>query len=97
MITDNRCLNVCKKEHLKFLNNKKEIELKVRQFMEEYNKENPIYEISSTDRGYLFINNGAVGTFISTEYRFTTEDLAQKCLDLVGENNWKKYILGMKE
>ena len=85
------------KEDLKFLKKEKDIRNKIKQFMKRYNKENPIYEISSTDRGYILINNGAEGTFISSEYRFSTEGLAQECLNSIGEDNWKKYILGIKE
>lgn len=83
--------NVCHKEEpLKFLSIQRGYEFKIRKFMVENNEASPTYYIESSHDS-LSIEN--YSTILSTKWRFSTRTLARKCLDMIGEENWRIYIL----
>lgn len=89
--------NIClEKEPLDFLSKQREVEFKVRKFMAENNGKNPSWEIFS----HTNCNNEDCGfeidrylRFRGTKWRFSSKELAEECLELIGKENWKKYIL----
>lgn len=89
--------NIClEKEPLDFLSKQREVEFKVRKFMAENNGKNPMFEISYEMNRYeskyyfevLFRDGNR-----NTKWRFSSKKLAHECLELIGKENWKKYIL----
>jgi len=87
--------NICSNfEELLFIGNQRKTEFQIRKFMEQNNTtdEKYMYEI------YYSIKDDSFQTVrqienICSKWAFSSEELAQKCLDLIGKANWKKYVL----
>jgi len=84
----------CNREALISLSEQRRIEFQILKFMEDYNQADPkweVYAYKDTVRTFLAYDS------ISTKWRFSTENLARECIDMIGPSRWKEYILNIKE
>lgn len=89
--------NICSdKKPLSFLKIQRRFQFAVRKFMEENNtpNEDRYWQIVMSIDNTIDVNHDFN---ITTEWRFSNGELARECLDLIGENNWRNYILGIEK
>jgi len=79
----------CEKEALEFISKQRDIRFAIRKFMAHHLSGEPYWYLISYGEDVVPYHSYAV----STEWRFGSAELALLCLNIIGEDNWKKYVL----